>query len=152
MLQHRWIQSFTQLLIFQVVSVNNFRFMEVCLKKVQKLRSLCQQGLHVVCLFVLVFLIPEDNINKLKYFAMGFLIKWCHPFWEPQGYIKPQSKNFLITDYWRQCTKTLRKTIFVEDWGIIQNHLMKILVPLTTSWCKPVDECMPNHNGLDSFL
>lgn len=48
--------------------------------------------------------------------------------------------------------KDIKKKIFVEDWGIKHNHLMKILVPLTTSWCKPVDECMPNHNGLDSFL
>lgn len=64
---------YTTIEFLKFASANNFRFMNVCPKNIQKLKSLCQQGLHAVCL--VWFLIPEDNINKLKYYAMGFPIK-----------------------------------------------------------------------------
>jgi len=86
--------------------------MNVCIKEVQKLRSLCQQGLFF-------FLIPEDNINKFKYFTMGFLIKIYIILGSHKTTLSLSLENFHLCRLLMSINKDIKKKkLFVEHFDI----------------------------------
>ena len=78
--------------------------MNVCIKEVQNFRSLCQQGLS--------FFIPEDNINKLKYFTMGFLIKIYIILGSHKATLSLSLENFYLHRLLTSINRDIKKTTY----------------------------------------